>query len=145
PANLPSNPNYRKVNPADSPIFMLALTSSVLDKAHIYDAASTILAQKLSQVTGVGQVTVGGSSLPSVRIEVNPSQLSKYGIGLEQVRQTLSSANANIPKGHFSNGQQMWEVGANDQIFKAVDYQPLLVAYKNGSAVRLDQVADVKD
>ena len=145
PANLPSNPNYRKVNPADSPIFMLALTSSVLDKAHIYDAASTILAQKLSQVTGVGQVTVGGSSLPSVRVEVNPSQLSKYGIGLEQVRQTLSSANANIPKGHFSNGQQMWEVGANDQIFKAVDYQPLLVAYKNGSAVRLDQVADVKD
>jgi multidrug efflux pump len=145
PTNLPSNPNYRKVNPADSPIFMLALTSDILAKAQIYDAASTIMAQKLAQVTGVGQVSVGGSSLPSVRVEVNPTQLNKYGIGLEQVRSTLAAANANTPKGHFSDGQRMWEVGANDQIFHAVDYRPLLVAYKNGAAVRLTDVADVID
>ncbi|MGD0308820.1 MAG: multidrug efflux RND transporter permease subunit [Acidobacteriota bacterium] len=145
PSNLPSNPSYRKVNPADSPIFMLALTSNVLDKSHIYDAASSIMAQKLAQVSGVGQVTVGGSSLPSVRVEVNPMVLNKYGIGLEQVRQTLATANANIPKGHFSDGQRIWEVGANDQIFKAADYIPLLVAYHNGSAVRLGDIADVRD
>ena len=145
PTNLPSNPNYRKVNPADSPIFMLALTSDVVDKAHMYDAASTILAQKLAQVTGVGQVTVGGSSLPSVRVEVNPLQLNKYGISLEQVRTVLSQANANTPKGNFSDGRRMWEVSANDQIFHAVDYRPLLVAYHNGSAVRLSDVADVED
>jgi len=145
PSNLPSNPTYRKVNPADSPILILALTSDVLDKSHIYDAASSIMAQKLAQIRGVGQVSVGGSSLPSVRVEVNPTELNKYGIGLEQVRQTLATANANTPKGHLSDGHRMWEVGANDQIFKAVDYIPLLVAYHNGSAVRLGDVADVKD
>src|SRR6267154_6599156 len=104
PANLPNNPSYRKVNPADSPIFMLALTSPVLTKGQMYDAASTIMAQKLAQVSGVGQVTVGGSSLPSVRVELNPTALSKYGIGLDQVRSVLSAANANVPKGHFSYG-----------------------------------------
>ena len=145
PTNLPSNPTYRKVNPADSPILILALTSDVLDKSHIYDAASSIMAQKLAQIKGVGQVSVGGSSLPSVRVEVNPTKLDKYGIGLEQVRQALATANANTPKGHLSDGHRMWEVGANDQIFKAVDYIPLLVAYHNGSAVRLSDVADVKD
>src|SRR5689334_14116004 len=118
PSNLPGNPTYRKVNPADSPIFLIALTSDTLDKKDIYDVASTVMAQKLSQVTGVGQVIVGGSSLPSVRIELNPYAVSKYGIGLEQVRTTLASANANTPKGHFTNGKQTWEVGANDQIFK---------------------------
>jgi len=145
PANLPSNPRYRKVNPADSPIFMIALTSDVLDKGHIYDAASTIMAQKLSQVPGVGQVNVGGSSLPSVRVELNPTALNKYGIGLEQVRTTLATANANTPKGHFSDGHQMWEVGTNDQIFHAEDYAPLIVSYRGVSSVRLSDIADVKD
>ena len=115
---------------------MLALTSDVLDKGHMYDAASTIMAQSLSQISGVGQVKVGGSALPGVRIELNPDALNKYGIGLEQVRSVLNSANANMPKGHFSNGHRMWEVGANDQIFKASDYQPLVIAYHGGAAVR---------
>src|SRR6202049_752770 len=145
PANLPNNPSYRKVNPADSPIFMLALTSPVLTKGQMYDAASTIMAQKLAQVSGVGQVTVGGSSLPSVRIELNPTALSKYGIGLDQVRSVLSTANANVPKGHFSDGHRMWEVGANDQLFKAIDYEPLLVAYHNGSAVRISDIGRAQD
>ncbi len=124
PTNLPSNPTYRKVNPADSPIFILSLTSDILSKSQIYDAASSILAQKLSQVAGVGQVIVGGSALPGVRVELNPTALNKYGIGLEQVRGVLSSANSNTPKGHFSDGNRMMEVGANDQLFKAVDYSP---------------------
>jgi multidrug efflux pump len=145
PTNLPNNPSYRKVNPADSPIFMLSLTSPVLTKGQMYDAASTIMAQKLAQVSGVGQVIVGGSALPSVRIELNPTALNKYGIGLEQVRTVLSSANANTPKGHFSDGFRMWEVGANDQLFKAVDYEPLLVAYHNGSAVRISDVGRAQD
>jgi multidrug efflux pump len=145
PTNLPSNPNYRKVNPADSPIFMIALTSDTLTKGQMYDAASTIMAQKLSQVQGVGQVGVGGSALPGVRVELNPSALNKYGIGLEQVRTALAAANANTPKGHFSDGQQMFEVGANDQLFKAIDYKPLLIAYHNGASVRVSDVGDVVD
>src|SRR5215471_836121 len=145
PANLPNNPTYRKVNPADSPIFMLALTSPVLAKGQMYDAASTIMAQKLAQVSGVGQVIVGGSSLPSVRIELIPMALNKNGIGLEQVRGVLSTANANKPKGHFSDDQRLWEVGANDQLFKAVDYEPLVVAYHNGTAVRISDVGRAQD
>ncbi len=145
PSNLPNNPSYRKVNPADSPIMIIALTSKVLTKGQMYDAASTILAQKLSQMTGVGQVTVGGSALPGVRVELNPMALNKYGIGLEQVRTVLGAANANVPKGHFSDSQRTWEVGANDQIYKAVDYEPLLITYKNGSAVRVGDVARVVD
>jgi multidrug efflux pump len=145
PSNLPNNPSYRKVNPADSPIFMLALTSPVLTRGQMYDAASTIMAQKLAQVAGVGQVTAGGSSLPSVRIELNPAALNKYAIGLEQVRTALSGANANTPKGHFSNDLRMWEVGANDQIFQASDYEPLVVAYRNGSAVRISDVGEAQD
>ena len=145
PSNLPNNPSYRKVNPADSPIFILALTSPVLTKGQMYDAASTVMAQKLAQVSGVGQVIVGGSSLPSVRVELNPTALNKYGIGLEQVRTVLSGANANVPKGHFSDGLRMWEVGANDQIFKAIDYEPLVVAYRNGSAVRISDVGLAQD
>jgi len=145
PANLPSNPNYRKVNPADAPIFQVALTSDVLDKGEMYDAASTIMAQKLSQIQGVGQVYTYGASLPSVRVELNPMTLNKYGIGLEDVRSTLSTANANVPKGHFSDGQRIWEIGSSDQIFKAKDYRPLIVAYRNGSAVRLTDIADVVD
>src|ERR1035437_6748248 len=145
PINLPNNPSYRKVNPADSPIFMLALTSATLTRGQMWDAASTIMAQKLAQVTGVGQVSVGGSSLPAVRIELNPTAVNKYGIGLEQIRTALSGANANTPKGHFSDGFRMWEVGANDQIFKASDYEPLVVAYRNGSAVRISNIGLAPD
>jgi multidrug efflux pump len=145
PTNLPANPSYRKVNPADAPIFMLALTSDQLTKGQMYDAASTIMAQKLSQVTGVGQVTVGGSSLPAVRVELNPSQLNKYGIGFEQVRSFLAGENANTPKGDFQDGKRRWEVGANDQIFKAIDYQPLVIAYRNGSAVHVSDVGQAVD
>jgi multidrug efflux pump len=145
PANLPMHPTYRKINPADSPIFMMALTSDVLDKGHMYDAASTIMAQKLAQVKGVGQVFVWGSALPAVRIELNPALLNNYGIGLEDVRTVLAAANANTPKGHFSDGHHIWEVGANDQLFKAPDYRPLLVAYRNGSAVRVSDVGEAVD
>ncbi len=145
PANLPGNPTYRKVNPADSPIFMLALTSSTYEKAAMYDAASTIMAQKLSQLSGVGQVVVGGSSLPSVRVELNPDAVQKYGLGLEQVRTVLASANANTPKGHFTDSQRTWEVGATDQIFKAEDYNRLIVSYHGGAAVRISDIGQAVD
>src|SRR5579863_10491509 len=137
PSNIPSNPTYKKVNPADSPIMIVALTSKTQDKTQMYDAASTIMAQKLSQIPGVGQVQVGGSALPSVRVELNPDQVDKYGLGFEQIRTALASTNANVPKGHFSNDAQMWEVGANDQIFKASDYAPLIVAYSHASPIRV--------
>ena len=145
PTNLPNNPTYRKINPADSPIFMLALTSNILSKSQIYDAASTILAQKLSQVSGVGQVFVGGGALPGVRVELNPTLLNKYGIGLEQVRGVLSNANSNTPKGYLSDGHRIWQVGANDQLFHAADYRPLIVAYRKGAPVRLSDIAEVRD
>jgi len=145
PINLPNNPTYRKINPADSPIMILALTSDVLSKSQIYDRASTIMAQKLAQVSGVGQVFVWGGALPGVRVEVNPTQLNKYGISLEQVRGVLSNANANAPKGYFSDAHRIWQVGANDQLFHAVDYRPLIVTYRNGSSVRLSDIAEVSD
>ena len=145
PANLPANPSYRKVNPADSPIFIVGLTSKVLTKGQMYDAASTVMAQKLSQISGVGQVTVGGSALPGVRIELNPVVLNKYGISFESVRSALAGANANVPKGHFSDGLRMWEVGANDQLLKAIDYEPLVIAYRNGVAVRVSDVGAAVD
>jgi multidrug efflux pump len=145
PTNLPNNPTYRKVNPADAPILIIALTSKILTKGQMYDAASTIMAQRLSQVSGVGQVVVGGSALPSVRVELNPRLLNKYGLGLEQLRSALSAANANTPKGHFSDGRTTWEVGATDQLFKASEYAPLIVAYRNGAPVRVSDVADVAD
>ena len=145
PTNLPNNPSYRKVNPAEQQIFQLALTSNVLDRGAMYDAASTIIVQKLSQIKGVGQVNAQGGALPGVRVELNPMALNKYGIGMEQVRNTLNSSNANVPKGHFSDGFHLWEVGANDQMFKAKEYQPLIVAYNNGAPVRLSDVADVID
>ncbi len=140
PANLPMEPFYRKVNPADSPILILAMTSKVLTKAQVYNAADSVVMQKLSQINGVGQVIVGGGALPAVRIELNPSQLNKYGIGLEQVRSTLVAATADTPKGYFSNGASQWQVGANDQIFNEIDYTPLIIAYHNGSAVRISDV-----
>ena len=145
PSDLPSNPSYKKVNPADSPIMIIALTSDIYSKGQMYDSASTVLAQKLSQFQGVGQVTVGGSSLPSVRVELNPLALNKYGIGLEQVRTTLSGANANLPKGHFADAQRTWTIQDNDQLFKAIDYAPLIVAYHNGSPVRVGDIAQVSD
>jgi len=145
PTNLPGNPGYRKVNPADSPIFIVGLTSKVLTKGQMYDAASTLMAQKLSQIAGVGQVTVGGSALPGVRIELNPTVLNKYGISFESVRTVLGSANANVPKGHFIDGPNMWEVGANDQLLKAADYEPLVIAYRNGVAVRVSDVGQAVD
>jgi multidrug efflux pump len=145
PANLPTNPSYKKVNPSDAPIFQIAMTSNVLDRSQMYDAASTIMAQKISQIRGVGQVFVQGSALPGVRVELNPMALNKYGIGLEDVRSALVAQNANIPKGHFTDEYHTWEVGANDQMFRAVDYRPVLVAYRNGRAVRLTDIAQVVD
>ncbi len=145
PANLPNNPNYRKVNPADAPIMIIALTSKTLSKGQMYDAASSIMAQKLSQVKGVGQVVVGGSSLPSVRVDLDLPTLNKYGIGLEQVRGVIASANANTPKGTLMSGHHAWKVASNDQIFKAADYEPLIISYHNGSAVRLSDIGQVTD
>ena len=115
PTDLRSNPTYRKVNPADAPVLILALTSDTLGQGQLYDAASNVLQQKLSQVDGVGQVTLGGSSLPAVRVEINPTALSKYGIGLESVRAALAAANANTPKGAIEVGDQRWQIYANDQ------------------------------
>jgi len=145
PPNLPSNPTYRKVNPSDAPILIIALTSDTLTRPQMYDAASTIMAQKLAQVKGVGQVFVGGSSLPAVRVELNPLALSKYGIGLETVRGVLSSTNANRPKGELARGDTMWEIQTNDQLFTAKEYEPVIITYKAGAAVRLPDIAQVID
>jgi multidrug efflux pump len=145
PTGLPSNPTYRKVNPADAPIMILALTSDTLNRGQMYDAASTILAQKLSQISGIGQVTVGGSSLPAVRVELNPTALSKYGIGLSQVRSTLMAANANRPKGVVEEADRQWQVTADDQATRASQYRPLVIAWRNGAPVRVADVADVID
>ncbi len=145
PSNLPGNPTYRKVNPADSPIMVLGLTSAVYDRGTLYDAASTIMQQRLSQIEGVGQVSVGGSSLPGVRVDVNPTQLSSYGLGLQDVASMLSRQNANSPKGQIMNGPTIADVTTNDQLLKAADYMPLVVGYHNGAAVKLSDVANVQD
>ena len=145
PPNLPNNPTYRKVNPADAPILLIALQSDVIGTPQLYDAASSIMQQKLSQVKGVGQVFVGGSSLPAVRVEVNPTALNKYGISLEDVRGVLASTNVNKPKGQVSDDTRTWEITANDQLQKAYQYQDVIVAYRSGAAVRLPDVASVKD
>ncbi|TMB09239.1 MAG: multidrug transporter subunit MdtC, partial [Deltaproteobacteria bacterium] len=145
PTNLPNNPAYRKVNPADAPIFILALTSDTLDTSRLYDAASSILQQKLAQVEGVGQVVVGGSALPAVRVELNPTVLNKYGIGFDEVRSALAAANANRPKGELANGTTAWKISANDQLLRAEQYRPLVVANRLGRPVRLADVADVED
>jgi multidrug efflux pump len=145
PAALRSNPTYRKVNPADAPILILALTSGTLTQGQIYDAASNVLAQQLSQLSGIGQVIIGGSALPAVRIELNPQALFKYGVGLEDVRAALASANANSPKGTIDDGDQRYQIYTNDQATKASDYAPLVVAYRNGAAVQLTDVAAVTD
>ena len=145
PASLRSNPTYRKFNPADQPVLILALTSDTLSTGQMYDSASTILQQKLSQVTGIGQVQIGGSSLPAVRVDLNPRALFKYGIGLEDVRAALSAANANAPKGAVEEGPRRYQIYVNDQASKASEYQDLVVAYRNGAAVHLKDVAHVYD
>jgi len=145
PTNLPSNPTYRKWNPADSPIMIVGLTSSVYDKGTLYDAASTIMQQRLSQVQGVGQVSVGGSSLPGVRVDVNPTQLNSYGLGLQDVASMLSQQNANSPKGQITDEATSADVTTNDQLLRAADYMPLVVGYHNGAAVKLSDIAQVYD
>jgi multidrug efflux pump len=145
PTSLRSNPTYRKVNPADAPILILALTSDTMTRGDLYDAASTVLAQKLSQVDGIGEVVVGGSSLPAVRAELIPQALFKYGVGLEDVRAALSSANAHSPKGGIDVGDQRFQIYANDQANKADDYKGLIVAYRNGAPIRLSDVGQVTD
>jgi multidrug efflux pump len=145
PAALRSNPTYRKVNPADAPVLILALTSDTLTTGQIYDSASTVLQQKLSQVNGVGDVQIGGSSLPAVRIELNPRALFKYGIGLEDVRAALSAANANSPKGSVDDGPRRYQIYVNDTATIADQYKPLIIAYRNGAAVRLTDVATISD
>jgi multidrug efflux pump len=145
PANLPSNPTYRKVNPADAPIMIIALTSDVYDKGAMYDAASTVLSQRLSQVEGVGQVQVGGSSLPAVRVELNPTQLNSYGLGLQDVATMLRSQNSNLAKGQIREGDNLYDISDNDQLLHADQYKNLVVGYRNGSAIRLSDIATVED
>jgi multidrug efflux pump len=145
PANLPTNPHYEKVNPSDIPIFQVALVADNYTVGQLYDAASTIMQQKLSQIAGVGQVFIGGSSLPAVRVELNPTQLNSYGLGLQDVRNMLSQQNANVPKGQIWDGSTTADILANDQLLKADYYKPLIVGYHNGAAIKLSDVADVRD
>ena len=145
PANLPSNPTYRKVNPADAPIMIMGLTSDKYDRQTIYDAASTIMEQKLSQIQGVGQVTVGGGAYPSVRVDVNPTQLNSYGLTLQNIQSMLSLQNTDLARGQITDGAVTADIVTNDQISKADEYKPLIVGQHNGLAVRLSDVADVTD
>ena len=145
PANLPSSPGYRKTNPADAPIMILALTSETTPLSSIYDVADSILAQKIAQVSGVGQVSVGGGARPAVRVDVNPLQLAQYGVGLDIVRNALRAANAHSPKGEVADQSGRWAITANDQIFKADEYRSIIVTYHNGAPVRLGDVAHVFD
>src|SRR5579864_8661983 len=147
PADLPGNPWYRKVNPADAPILILSLTSDTIPLPNIYDQANSILSQKLAQVPGVGQVYVGGGANPAVRVEVNPNQLNKFGLGLDAVRTSLASANVNSPKGEMADKVDTWTISDNDQLTKAEQYRPLIIATnpQTGSTVRLSDVADVQD
>ena|SRR5690242_2542329 len=145
PANLPNSPGYRKTNPADAPVMLLALTSETMPLARMYDAADSILAQKIAQVEGVGQVFVGGGAKPAVRVQVNPQQLFSYGLGLDDVRLALNRANANSPKGEIAGEGNAFPITANDQLKVAADYKPLIVAYRNDAPVRLSQIADVFD
>ncbi|MBV8784692.1 MAG: efflux RND transporter permease subunit, partial [Gammaproteobacteria bacterium] len=145
PTGLPSNPEYRKVNPADAPIMILGLTSRVLTRGQMYDSASTVLAQKLLQVPGIGDVNVGGSSLPAVRVELNLPQLNGYHLNPETVRSAIAATNANRPKGSLESGARHWQILANDQAMSASEYLPLIVGYHNGAAVRLQDIAEVSD
>jgi multidrug efflux pump len=143
PPNLPSLPTYRKVNPADAPIMIMALTSTAVDKGRMYDIASTVLQQKIAQLDGVGQIFVGGSSLPAVRVDLNPMALARYGIGLNEVQRVLATANVNRPKGQLDDGRFTWEINATDQLLKPAAYEPLIVAWRNGAPVRLTDVARI--
>src|SRR6516162_7524965 len=145
PANLPNNPGYRKNNPSDQPIVILALTSDIEERSKIYDVADSILNQKIAQVPGVGQVNIQGSSKPAVRVQINPTMLTKYDIGWEQITATLTAANANRPKGELSDGEHSWQLATSDQLFLASEYRPLIVAYKNGAPIRLGDLAKVED
>ncbi len=145
PTSLRQNPTYRKVNPADAPVAILAMTSDTLTRGQIYDAASTVVQQGLSQIDGIGQVAISGSSLPAVRVELNPLALFKYGIGLEDVRAALASANAHSPKGALEDGDRRFQIYTNDQANRAADYRPLVIAYRDGAPVRLTDVGEVRD
>jgi multidrug efflux pump len=145
PTNLLSQPTYRKVNPADAPVLILGLTSSTLTRGQMYDAASNVLQQQLSQISGVGQVIINGAALPAVRVDVDPMALSRYGVGLEDVRSALTSTNANAPKGAVDIGAERWQIYTNDQVNHAEGYRDLVLAYRNGDALRLKDVADVED
>ena len=145
PTSLRTNPTYRKVNPADAPILIMSLTSDTETRGQMFDAASTILQPALSQIEGIGQVTIGGAAAPAVRVEINPTTLFKYGIGLEDVRAALTSANAHSPKGAIEDGERHLQLYTNDQATKPEDYQPLVIAYRNGAAVRLTDVATVEE
>ncbi len=145
PANLPGNPTYRKVNPADSPIIIIALTSATKRTSEMYDAADSILAQKLAQVEGIGQVVVGGGAKPAVRVEYNPNALNSFGLGADQLRTILGASNAISPVGAIASGGEVWQVATTDQLHTAVQYRPMIVAYHNGASVRLEDVATVTD
>ena len=145
PSGMRSMPSYRKINPAQAPIMVLSLTSDVLSKGQLYDVASTLLAQKLSQVPGVGEVQVGGSSLPAVRIELQPRQLEQYGVSLDEVRQVITEANVRRPKGAVETERRHWQIGANDQLHQASDYAPLIIRHQDGATLRLRDVAEVRD
>ncbi|MEY3288033.1 MAG: hypothetical protein RLZZ419_275 [Pseudomonadota bacterium] len=145
PGNMPGRPSYRKINPADSPIMILALTSETMSRGQLYDAASTILAQKIAQIEGIGQVTIGGSSLPAVRVELNPVALTQYGIGFEDIRTAIAATNTNRPKGALEDTTHHWLIYANDQAKTASDYLPLIVRYRNGASVRLADLGQVID
>ncbi|MGE8391989.1 efflux RND transporter permease subunit [Pseudomonas sp. BIGb0427] len=145
PSGMRSMPTYKKYNPSQAPIMVLALTSSVLQKGQLYDLASTILSQSLSQVPGVGEVQIGGSSLPAVRVELEPHLLNQYGVSLDDVRQTIANANQRRPKGFVEDSQRNWQVQANDQLEKAKDYEPLVIRYQDGAVLRLSHVARVSD
>ena len=145
PSGMPSNPSYRKVNPADAPVMILSLTSDTLTRGQMYDAASTVLAQRIAQVQGVGQVSVGGGALPAVRVELNPDQLAAQGLSLDNVRVALTATNANRPKGVLEDGTRSWQLGANDQARTAAEYAPMVLSYRSGAAVHLRDVAQVSD
>jgi len=145
PSSLPNNPTYRKVNPADAPVMILAMTSERFTRGQMYDIASTYVAQRISQVPGVGQVTVGGGSLPAVRVELNPTVLNRLGIGFDDVRTAITSTNANRPKGFIEDAQHAWQIAANDQAKSAAEYLPIIVAYRNGAPVRLGDLGRVED
>jgi len=145
PGGMPGNPTYRLSNPSDTPIVVLALSSETMNGGQVFDVAQTVLAQRLSQIEGVGDVTVGGGALPAVRVQLNPQKLAANGLSLDQVRQAIGSTNANRPKGNSAEGDRQWSIGANDQARVASDYAPMILSHRQGASVRLQDVAQVRD